>query len=169
MKEIWKEIVGYEGLYLISNLSKIKSLPRNGTSSTAKILSPSIHARGYTKYSLHKDNKAKTFLIHRLVAETFLKNSNNYAYVCHKDGNPLNNNVENLYWGTAEMNAADKKIHGTWQGGENNPRAKLGEKDVLKIRKLNTEGIPRKFIANMFNVNVEAIFKIIKRITWKHI
>ena len=97
MQEIWKPVVGYEGLYEISNLGRVKSLPRNGTSFSEKILQHSI-AKGYRQVILSKNNERKSVTIHRLVATAFLPNEKNYPCINHKDENKQNNDVSNLEW-----------------------------------------------------------------------
>ena len=97
MEEIWKDIEGYEGLYQVSNLGRVKSLRRN------IILRQGITRNGYEIVNLYK-NKSKYFLIHRLVANVFIPNPNNYPIVNHKDENKLNNCVDNLEWCTQKYN-----------------------------------------------------------------
>ena len=92
MKEIWKPIIGYENLYQVSNLGKIKSLKRN------IILKPSHNRKGYLQIILYKNKNKKVGRIHRLVAEAFIPNENNFTDVNHIDGNKHNNKVENLEW-----------------------------------------------------------------------
>lgn len=115
MKEIWKDIKGYKGLYQISNLGNVKSLKRNIKLSNQygakfkkrvdeKILKQSINKYGYCSVILSKNNKNKWFSIHRLVALNFIPNPNNYKCVNHKDENKQNNNVENLEWCTYKYN-----------------------------------------------------------------
>lgn len=110
-KEEWKSIKGYEGLYEISNFGRVKSLLGwNGRKyiQRERILAPykqqsnKYYSRSVVK--LTKDNKTKDFKVHRLVAEAFIPNPNNYRVVNHIDGNPLNNNAENLEWCTQKMN-----------------------------------------------------------------
>ena len=106
MKEIWKDIKGYEGLYQISNLGNVKSLERykqnHGVTQLVgeKIKSTRLLSSGYLVTDLYKDNKSKTAKIHRLVAETFIPNPNSKETVNHIDGNKLNNRVDNLEWAT---------------------------------------------------------------------
>ena len=91
MKEVWKDIPGYENLYQVSNKGRIKSLynyKRNGTD----ILIPRLK-KGYYTIGLRKSGKRKWIGIHRLVAMAFILNENNYKCVNHKDENKLNNNV----------------------------------------------------------------------------
>lgn len=103
MKEIWKEIEGYEGLYMISNFGRVKTLNYNHTGKE-KILLPQTNSNGYYHISLCKDGVRKTYRIHRLVAIHFISNPNNYNVVNHKDENKKNNNVENLEWCTQYYN-----------------------------------------------------------------
>lgn len=105
MQEIWKDIKGYENLYQISNLGRIKSFPRIGTRTMKiRILKQTITKNGYYCVVLYKNRKPKTKSVHRLVAETFIPNPNNYNIVNHKDENSLNNNVNNLEWCTQKYN-----------------------------------------------------------------
>lgn len=98
--EIWKPVVGYEGLYEVSNWGRVKSLKFG----KELILKPCTNNCGYLHVVLSKNNKQKNFYVHRLVAQAFLPNPHNYPCVNHKDENPLNNNVENLEWCTYEYN-----------------------------------------------------------------
>ena len=102
MAEIWKEIKGYEGKYKISNWGRLKSYAQN---KTGKISCGSPQKKGYLAVTLY-DNKGnrQTYKIHRLVAEAFIPNPNNYPQVNHKDENKNNNHVSNLEWCTNEYN-----------------------------------------------------------------
>lgn len=103
MEEIWKDIKGYEGLYQISNLGRVKSLG-NGKSRKEKILKPRKNSAGYLRVMLCKEGKIKDFYIHRLVANTFLSNPNNYTQINHKNEIKTCNYVSNLEWCTAKYN-----------------------------------------------------------------
>lgn len=103
-KEYWKPVVGYEGLYEVSNWGRVKSLPRNGTVKYARILKFHTNRQGYLQVGLCKNNKLKIFLVHRLVAEAFLPNPDNLPEVNHKDENKTNNSVDNLEWCDAKYN-----------------------------------------------------------------
>ena len=98
MKEEWKYIKDYEGLYQISNLGRVFSLNKN------KFKHPTKGSDGYIRVSLYKERERKSYLVHRLVAEAFIENPNNYPIINHKDENPSNNRVDNLEWCTFKYN-----------------------------------------------------------------
>lgn len=98
MEEIWKEIDGFDGDYLVSNLGNVKSLKYG----KERILKPRIQS-GYYKVLLY-NNKKHEYSIHRLVANAFIPNPNNLPQVNHKDENKLNNCVDNLEWCTRKYN-----------------------------------------------------------------
>ena len=104
--EEWKDIKNYEGLYQISSLGRVKSLPkeRNNGINNEIILKQCTDKKGYKRVNLYKNKKSTRVLVHRLVAEAFLNNPNNYPLINHKDENPSNNKVENLEWCTYKYN-----------------------------------------------------------------
>jgi len=112
MEEIWKDIKGYEGLYQVSNLGRVKSFDRymknkHGTYTLKKgrILKNSIlKSTGYLRVSLSHEGKFISKQVHRLVAEAFIPNPNNYPIINHKDENILNPRADNLEWCTYKYN-----------------------------------------------------------------
>ena len=102
--EIWKDIDGYEGLYQVSNLGRVKSLNYRRTGKE-RILKALKDRYGYLHVKLCKDGKAKEYTIHRLVAEAFLYNPNGFSDVNHKDEDKENNAVGNLEWCSHKYNS----------------------------------------------------------------
>ena len=97
--EVWKDVVGYEGLYEVSNLGRVKSKTRKNTI----LLKPS-ETKGYLFVFLCKDKKVKRKSIHRLVANAFIENPYNYPIINHVNENKADNRVENLEWCSAKYN-----------------------------------------------------------------
>lgn len=107
--EIWKDIVGYEGFYKISNKGNITSF---SAWKKNDFLKPCVCPNGYTKVTLCKEKQRKVFYVHRLVAINFLDNCNGYKQVNHKDGNKQNNCVSNLEWCDAKYNLSHAVLNG---------------------------------------------------------
>lgn len=126
MNEIWKNIVGYEGLYQVSNLGNVKSLNYRRTGKE-RILKPGNYKEGYLYVILCKNRKLKHFTIHRLVAQAFLENPDHKSDVNHKDENKTNNCVNNLEW----MSRKENINFGT----HNQRMAKSLSKSVLQFTK----------------------------------
>jgi len=110
VEETWKDVVGYEGLYQVSDLGRIKSICshvrlQNGELMKKKphILKPQERC-GYKCVNLFKDGCSRTINIHRLVAEVFLPNPHKYSVINHKDENKSNNSLSNLEWCTHAYN-----------------------------------------------------------------
>jgi|LakMenEpi03Aug12_release.lakeMendotaPanAssembly.Ray.scaffolds.fasta_scaffold1209567_2 hypothetical protein len=105
--ENWKDVEGYEGLYQVSNLGRIKSLPHVnylGRLRQECILGNRLSDRGYHTAVLYNNGKPKSFRVHRLVANAFIDNPNNKPHVNHIDGVKSNNLVSNLEWVTISEN-----------------------------------------------------------------
>ena len=105
MTETWKAIAGYEGLYEVSNLGRVKSLKYG----KEKILKPGKNTGGYLQVSLFKDGKTSNLRVHRLVAEAFIPNPKGLATINHKDEVKTNNAATNLEW----MSQKDNINYGT--------------------------------------------------------
>lgn len=169
MEEVWKNISGYEGLYWVSNLGRIKS--------KRKLLKQSNRNKfGYKVVSLSKNNVVSSVSVHRLVASYFVPNQENKPQVGHLDNNPANNRADNLEWNTQGENLKYCFECGNRSNkGEKSPIHKITEKDVLYIRKHYQRGNRKKGsgnskeLAKKFGICPRSISDIVCRRSWKHI
>lgn len=172
MKEIWKDIKKYEGIYQVSDLGRIKSLARFGCKKE-RILKPCKDSGGYLYIRLYNNEKID-YRIHRLVLETFVGPCPPGMECRHLDGNKENNVLENLCWGTHSENVCDTINHGTFfvhdNRGSKCGTSKLNEWQVRIIKKLLKDGyLTTKEIAKIFNVSVNTIYSIKNGYNWRHI
>lgn len=126
--EEWKDVVGFEGLYKVSNLGRIRSIGYGGRRGNIMAVHP--EKGGYLKIRLTKDKKDYSFLVHRLVAMAFIPNPNNYETINHKDFNTQNNCVENLEWCTQKYNNKYSRDAGHYYYSE---KARVAAKRNRKI------------------------------------
>lgn len=175
MKEIWKDIKGFEGRYRISNTGKVYSMPRSGSGGhKGMYLKPKPHSAGYRYVSLKCNGREKGKSIHRLVAEHFIPNPASKPQVNHKDGDKTNNHVSNLEWCTMSENikhSFDNGFHKPPDNvGQNNSKAKLKTVDVINIRDDSPKTFKeRKAVADKHGVSEATIWQIVTRQTWTHI
>lgn len=131
MNEIWFPVVGYEGLYDVSNIGQVRSLNYNKTGKT-KILKPAKHRQGYLFVTLCRNGKQKRFLVHRLVAQAFIPNPDNLPQVNHKNEIKDDNRVENLEYCTAKYN---NEYSGVIEKARKAAHSKQSWKIVIEKRK----------------------------------
>lgn len=219
-EERWKDIFGYEGLYQVSDIGRVKSFLRKGSqipvakidsvrqllqnktkqcdiekitglseatiyrikhskvNYDARILKPIAANSGYWVVGLKPSRHSRPFLVHRLVLEAFVGLCPEGMECRHLDGNPRNNILSNLRWGTRLENQQDSIKHGTKyyhfqkgkkiNNGVNNPMARLSEDEVKQIKKLRGTLTQRRR-AEMFNVSPSTIQNIDDGRTWEHI
>ena len=174
MKEIWKDIEGYEGSYQISNYGRVKALPRQipGAYNNREFIKKITHDNyGYPIVGLSKNGRSKTFTVHRLVAKAFLPNPHGLKEVNHKDENKENNCSENLEWCTTQYNLTYGHRLDCARG-EKNHLHKLTEEQIREIRKIYVKGDPefgQSALGRKFGVAHGTIAWIVDGKSWKHI
>lgn len=176
--EEWKPVVGYEGLYEVSNQGQVKSLDRiveyldkkPSRKFKGKLLKQSLNVqKRYYGVRLSKQGKTKLWLVHQLVAAAFLGDRPEKYVVCHGLKGRLCNEITNLSYGTPEKNAADQWRDGTKKYGEKCSWSKLTAAEVTEIKKLHEKGTKGKDLAMMFSVSRSRICDIVKGRGWTHL
>lgn len=175
--EYWKPVVGYEGLYEVSNLGTVKSLHKiinkgefGMVEFPEKILK--VVMRGpYRAVRIYKNKKGTRYSVHRLVAQAFIPNPKNKRQVNHIDGDKLNNNVNNLEWCTPYENTRHAIKNGLFSDapiGEKNGQSKLTTENVLYIK--NTRRIvSRRDLSLQFKISIKQVDRIRSGERWGHI
>jgi len=178
-KEKWLPIKNYEGLYEVSNLGRVRGLKRiipgggpHGPvlrAQKARIIKPYFKPKGYGSVSLQKHQKRTVLSIHRLVATAFIGDCPSGLECAHMDGNPTNNNVENLAWVTLSENQHHRKIHGTSNCGERQWKTKLTDVDVLEMLARHKTGELYKSIAKDYQASPKSVYYILAGYGWNHL
>lgn len=159
--EVWKDVAGYNGFYLVSNLGRVKSLITN------RILKPQINQKRYVCVRLYNKEGYKHYNIHRVVASAFIPNPHNKPQVNHINGLRQDNRVVNLEWVTGQENVRHSmEVFGTYFG-EKHSKAKITEAQVIEMRKMHADGVPVKTIACHFNINWNTLRTILYGYKWK--
>lgn len=161
MNEEWKSIPNYEN-YKVSNLGNVKNINYRNTGKELLLKGSSYN--GYVHITLRKSNKSKTFLLHRLVAESFVPNIKNKPCINHIDCNPQNNKVDNLEWCTQQENIAHMDKLKRRKSGR-----KISDEDARKIIEKKNKGLFCKDVWNEYKniLTLSGFEKIWYGITWK--
>lgn len=171
MQEIWKQAVGHEGYYEVSNTGMVR------TDTTAKSKGAKFQAGKILKQHL-VDRYLKVFLcgpvkkwrtVHTLVLEAFVGPRPKGCVSRHIDGNGLKNVDSNLTWGTQKENIHDKQRHGTQTRGVLHGTSKVSVPEVKQIRKLRSDGFTIRAITDRFQIGHSAVHNIVRRKTWRHV
>lgn len=189
--EIWKDVVGFEGYYQVSNLGRIKSLFRMVRTNHAGSLQPvkekikkqtlaftvnhGKKRKGYLQVCLSANGINTYCLVHRIVLIAFSKNIPENCEVCHIDGDSHNNRIDNLRWGTHKENMQDAVLSGTSKrmGSkkkcESHWKARFKNNDVLKIRELYHSGMSKSDIESLYGVKRGSLNHILANRQWINI
>ena len=165
--ERWLPVVDYEGLYEVSDLGRVRSLPRNGTLGGLIRTRPAVH---HFRVNLWRDDKMETVPVHTLVARAFLGPRPEGQEVCHGPAGTWVNDLANLSYGTPAKNLGpDKRRDGTMQEGVRNGKAKLDDALVRDIRARHAAGESKHSLARNFDVSRPTVTAVINRDTWRHV
>lgn len=171
--EEWRAVVGYEGLYEVSNLGRVRRVTdaAKGGYMSGRIVKSLPHTHGYLRVGLYKDRKCRSGYIHRLVATAFIENPEGKREVNHKDGNKQNNRVENLEWMTTSENQqhAYDVLKRIGPRGEVCGRSKLTSDIVRSIRAAKADGETAVAIAKRWGVHNTTVDAVLKGKTWWHV
>ena len=175
--EVWKDVIGYEGYYQISNYGLVKSLDRVVDKNIgqkkllkSRLLKQGIDKDGYKHVILYKNGRGSIFKTHKLVAIAFIDNPNNKKEINHKNGVKTDNKIENLEWCTRSENVKHAFKNGLKKPifGETHVSSKLSEEQAIKI-KYGHKDLTQYQIADLYNINQANISDIRLGKTWKHI
>ena len=170
MSEVWRDIPGYEGLYQVSDLGRVRSLDRISVSSNNRVrelkgfvLKQTLNIHGRPYVTLSKDGKPRKYTTHRLVMLSFIGLRPEGYQILHADGDCLNNKLSNLSYDTQSENMIDM-----YRYGGKNGRGKLSIEQVLEIRKLFKTGKYTKVkLGEMFKVSDASIYGIVTKKTYQ--
>lgn len=173
--EAWRAVVGFEGLYEVSSLGQIRSLPRRVPcrggmrTSPAKTLKPTKTNHGYAEVALCRNGSPAVRYVHAIVLEAFVGPRPLGMQGCHFNGDKQDNRLENLRWDSRKANFADSRRLGEISRGSAHPTSKLKEADIPDIRKLCAAGLSQRTIADKYGVTQSAISAIARGRAWAHL
>lgn len=172
--EQWKPVVGYEGLYEVSDHGRVRSVDRWVAQTGRKdrwfpgvLLKQMDDRKRYKWVNLNRGGAPKVGKVHRMVAEAFIGAPPEGNVLCHNDGNVQNNAVGNLRWGTPRENSHDMIRMGNSQRGEKAVNSVLTSALVLELRAVYASGgHSYKSIASKYGLNRGTVASAIKRESW---
>ena len=185
MSEQWRDVVGYEGCYRVSDSGRVVSVPRRRRNKHGWATLPERELRGtpvgrgsrkYLFVSLYTPphRTPRAVGVHRLVLEAFVGPCPPGMECRHLNDDPRDNRLENLAWGTKQQNYADRVRLGngndvTCERGERRYNAKLTEQAVRDIRAARRQGVPLKVLSQRHRVNEACVSAVATGRSWKHV
>lgn len=169
IQELWKPIINYEGLYEVSNYSRVKRLAGYRCKKD-RILKFRATNNGHLYIRLCKNGILKNYYIYRLALEAFVSPCPRGKEGCHNNGNPSDNFIGNLRWDTRKANIQDSKIHGTFFTGKRDwlIHRILDDAKAMEIKKLAIEGVlTQREIAKIFNISHGHVSRIKRGESWR--
>lgn len=152
--EIWLDVVGFEGIYLVSTWGNVKRIKKAmGTKCRNLRLNPDTHGKGYITVYLRKDGVTYKKYVHDLVLRAFIGPPKPGQQCRHDDGVPWHNEVWNLLWGTPKQNQLDRIRHRTSNRGHAHGMAKLTDDEVMELRRLKSLGWIHRKLAVKFGIS----------------
>lgn len=181
--EVWNDVKNYEGLYLVSNFGRIKSLDKTVKSGIfnnplrfvpGKIMTPKPDKDGYLRIGLTSNFKKKIIPVHRIVAGAFLENPLNKPQVNHINGIKYDNLVENIEWATLSENRVHSYRTGLQNGlnrrGAKNNFVKLTKEQVIEIRRLYAlSNVTQKELAVRFGITQGGVHNVVNFKSWNYL
>lgn len=165
--EIWRDIIGYEGVYRVSNFGRVKRVKSSNGTVSGKVLKPGVNKNAVRNVNLCYKSRPKSHTVHRLVALAFLGNPPTERHiVAHNDGNPSNNRLANLRWATPAENSFDQVKHGTQKGKYHGRKSALTDEQVISIRMDQRTQVE---VAKDFGISPATVGQIRRRETYKYI
>lgn len=167
--ETWKAVRGYEGRYEVSDLGRVRSLPKRRQPNTIILKTPPA-ADGYPVVNLSNvEGRRSVKKVHRLVLEAFCgPGTIMHPFALHRDGDRTNARLSNLYWGNARENQLDREAHGTSNHGERNGSSKLTKSQAQSIRErlTNRKRGDLTEVAREYSVSISTVRDIAEGKTW---
>lgn len=165
--EVWKVVDNYP-MYEVSSHGRVRSWSAKKQGKCLRLFSD---RNGYLQVKLFTERSVKTIGVHVLVLTAFVSPRPDGSECRHLDGNPKNNSISNLKWGTKKENGQDRVRHGTTVKlkGAKNPFSKVSEKDVKEMRELASRHVSYAEIGRRYGVTGENASMICQRKAWKHV
>jgi hypothetical protein len=173
MNERWLPVPGYEGLYEISSLGKLRSFPRQTRAGIlgGKPIAGSKDEDGYIRATFSRDGKATRMYVHDVVLLAFIGPAPAGHEARHLNGHPAENDLGNLTWGTRSENAFDRTRHGTNvnRKGELHPMTSLRNEDAMEIIRMKQRGMKQRDIALIYRIGEATVSRIVNAKGWLHL